>query len=299
MSAQQFGKSSGYEKWHRRLGHTSNREIQETIKHVIGLEELSQITYEKHTKCASCMIGKSTLEDYPGEKIRADRPLKQVNIDSFSSSVVSIEGYFHAVVMVDCHTGYRWLYGMKTRDEMLQVVKRWYGDIADLRQKYTLVVVMRDNAGKNKSKEIMEIFDSVGVRNHFSASYEQWQNGLAEAAINSIMRLARTVMAESGLGGRFWFKAACAGKDARNVTYKQRLGSTPYTCMYGDVKDVSRFRAFGCRAWVHLNSERRENGKHTPRALEAIYLGFEPNTSAWCFFIPERQTIVGHQPGKV
>jgi len=291
MSAQQFGKTSGYEKWHRRLGHTSNKDIQDTIKHVIGLEELLQTSYEKHTKCASCMIGKSTLEDFPGEKIRADRPLKQVNIDSFSSSVVSIEGYFHAVVIVDCHTGYRWLYGMKTRDEMLQVVKRWYGDIADLRQKHTLVVAMRDNAGENKSKEIMEFFDSVGVRNHFSTSHEQWQNGLAEAAINSIMRLARTVMAESGLGGRFWFKAACAGKDARNVTYKQRLGSTPYTCMYGEVKNVSRFRAFGCRAWVHLNSERREKGKHTPRALEAIYLGFEPNTSSWCFFIPERQTL--------
>ena len=62
--------------------------------------------------------------------------------------------------------------------------------------------------------------------------------------------------------------------------------------MYGDVKDVSRFRAFGCRAWVHLKSERRENGKHTPRALEAIYLGFEPNTSSWVFFIPERQTTL-------
>jgi hypothetical protein len=49
----------------------------------------------------------------------------------------------------------------------------------------------------------MEFLDSVGVRNHFSASHEQWQNGLAEAAINSIMRLASTVMAESGLGGRF------------------------------------------------------------------------------------------------
>ena len=66
---------------------------------------LLQITYEKHTKCASCMLGKTTLEDYPGEKIRADRPLQKVNIDSFSSLVVSIEGYFHAVVMVDCHTG--------------------------------------------------------------------------------------------------------------------------------------------------------------------------------------------------
>jgi hypothetical protein len=45
---------------------------------------------------------------------------------------------------------------MKTKDEMLQVVKLWYCNIADLRQKHTLVVAMRDNAGENKSKEIME-----------------------------------------------------------------------------------------------------------------------------------------------
>ncbi len=88
------------------------------------------------------------------------------------------------MVIVYCHTGYRWLYGMKTRDEMLQVVKRWYGNIADLRHKHTLAVVMRDNAGENKSKESMETFDSLGIRNHFSKAHEQWQNGLAEAAIN-------------------------------------------------------------------------------------------------------------------
>ncbi len=77
------------------------------------------------------MIGKSTLEEFPEDKIRADCPLKQVNIDSFSSSVVPIKGHFHAVVIVDGHTGYRWMYGMKTRDEMLQVVKRRNGYIAD------------------------------------------------------------------------------------------------------------------------------------------------------------------------
>jgi hypothetical protein len=53
------------------------------------------------------MIRKSTFEDFSGEKIRVDHPLKQVKIYSFSSSVVSMEGCFHAVVMVDSHTGYR------------------------------------------------------------------------------------------------------------------------------------------------------------------------------------------------
>jgi hypothetical protein len=128
--------------------------------------------YEKHPTCAFCMIGKSTLEDFPKEKIWADRPLKQAKIDSFSTSALSIEGYFHVVVIVDCHTGYKWLYGIKTRDEMLQVVKRWYSDVADLRLKRTLVLVVRDNAGEKKSnlKEVMEFFYSVGVNEKFGAA---------------------------------------------------------------------------------------------------------------------------------
>ncbi len=47
---------------------------------------------------------------------------------------------------------------MKTRDEMLQVVKLWYSDIADLSKTKTLLVVMRDNAGENKSKRNHGIF---------------------------------------------------------------------------------------------------------------------------------------------
>ena len=44
--AQQFCNSFGYEKLHRRLGHTSNKDIQDTIKNVISLEDLLQSTHE-------------------------------------------------------------------------------------------------------------------------------------------------------------------------------------------------------------------------------------------------------------
>ena len=111
---------------------------------------------------------------------------------------------------------------MKTKDEMIKVVKQWYSDIADLRAKHKLVIVMLDNAGENKSTEIKEFFASVGVKNYFSTPHHdgQWQkNGPAESTINAIILIAPTVMVESGLGGLFWFKAATAGKDARNVVY--------------------------------------------------------------------------------
>ena len=45
--------------------------------------------------------------------------------------------------------------------------------------------------------------------------------------------------------------------DARNDTFKERVVMSPYQAMYGEKKDVSDFRAFGCRAWVYLDKQRR------------------------------------------
>jgi hypothetical protein len=47
-----------------------------------------------------------------------------------------------------------------------------------------------------------------------------------------------------------------------------------------------------CRAWIYLYSDRLEKGKHTAHAVEAINLGFEPNTKAYCFFITEKYNLM-------
>jgi hypothetical protein len=41
-------------------------------------------------------------------------------------------------------------------------------------------------------------------------------------------------------GGIFWFKAAAAGEDASNVTFKAGIGTTRHHLMYGQKKDVKR-----------------------------------------------------------
>ena len=97
MSAKRFEKQWGYELWHRRLGHASFRNIRDAIKCVNGLESLKHMTCDTHVKCPSCMTGKAfkaSLEDLPKTKKVITKPLYQINMDSFSSSVKSIEGYF-------------------------------------------------------------------------------------------------------------------------------------------------------------------------------------------------------------
>ena len=67
---------------------------------------------------------------------------------------------------------------------------------------------------------------------------------------------------------------------------------TQHQAMYGEKRDVSDFRAFGCRAWVYLDKQRREKGKHTPRAKEEVYVGFANNMSAWALWIREDKNIM-------
>ena len=58
---------------------------------------------------------------------------------------------------------------------ILGVCKRWFAEVADLRAKQPLLIVimMRDNhdGGENTSKE----FTENGAKNYFSTPNEQWQ----------------------------------------------------------------------------------------------------------------------------
>ncbi len=101
---------------------------------------------------------------------------------------------------------------------------------------------MRDNAGENVSKRINAFFKSKGVKNYFSTPNEQWQDGLSEASIKSVLMLTKAEMAQSCMAGRFWFSASTHAKNCRNVTYKQRIGTTPHAKLYGTNADFSKFR---------------------------------------------------------
>ncbi len=68
------------------------------------------------------------------------------------------------MIVNDC-TGFLWRssYGIKTQDQVVDVAMRWMAEIGDLCEKYPLRVVMRDNAGENKTKALKEYFTTIGV----------------------------------------------------------------------------------------------------------------------------------------
>ena len=73
---------------------------------------------------------------------------------------------------------------MKTKDDAIQVIKKWHSDITDLQNKHQLVVLMRGNASEYKSEEMMQFLESKGTQSHFSTPKEQWRNVAAEPTIS-------------------------------------------------------------------------------------------------------------------
>ena len=100
---------------------------------------------------------------------------------------------------------------MKTKDGILNMSKGWFPEIAVIQAKCPLLMIVSDNRWENTSKDLNEFYSDNRVKKHFSTPYEQWRNGLTEASVGLVSMLGKTRVAESGLGGPYWFCAAHNG----------------------------------------------------------------------------------------
>jgi hypothetical protein len=137
----------------------------------------------------------------------------------------------------------------------------------------------------------------MGVTNYYSACYEPWQDGLAEASIKSTIMLAKCGVADSGLGSPFWFSAATNRKDAGMQRTSMESG-IPHTVFYMVKRRTSpsadRSDAEDMCTCLRLGVRR----KKAPRAVEGVDSGFASNrnTSAYKLYIQStRQIIVTNQ----
>ncbi len=138
MDWTRFNAATGYEVWHQRLGHVQFLNIEQTIQHSIGFESLVGKKYQKDHQCPSCMIRKSTLENYPGSKEPDSRPMALVYMGVYLSSVTSMEGYNHALIITYSCSKHRWQYGVKTKDEVLGMLKRWMAKTAGIQMDHPI-----------------------------------------------------------------------------------------------------------------------------------------------------------------
>jgi hypothetical protein len=261
----------------------------------VGLEFLNDAPFPKEFTDENILKGKAVNRDKPGPApIRTSAPLERVSWDLFGPTAAhSFGGQKYCAVFVDHHTRYNWVYMLKEKSEMPDILKQFYADTALIRKRFPLLCLFRDGAGENVSVEIISWMREKGIHSEKSTPHEPWQNGKAENQIKVLLNIARTNLIASGLSNRYWARAISYAADVSNIQYRNDLKSTPHEAMFGQKPNVGHFQPFGIICWVYKRPDQRNvDNKFEARSVEGIYVGraTSDNTCASVVHIPSKGT---------
>jgi hypothetical protein len=118
------------------------------------------------------------------------------------------------------------------------------------------------------------------------------QNGVAERWNCTILDKARAMLHSAGLSLGFWECAVDTAVHTYNRTPTRTIGwCTPHELWTdGHVPDVSYFRIFGCKAYVHTTEDKRK--KLNPRSIEMTLIGYEPGSKGYRLWNSHTRSIV-------
>jgi hypothetical protein len=268
--------------------------IRSLVPRSVGLETLVDVPLPKNFIDENSMMGKAVNRDKPDSvQTQLSAPLQIVGWDIFGPcKSASFGGHQYCAVFVDHFTRYCWVYMLKDKSEMPEIVKQFVADTALIRKDYPLCCLRRDNAGENVSQALEAWLRDKGIRSEKSTPHEPWQNGKAENHIKVLCNIARTNMVASGLAGRYWARAITYAADISNVQYRADLKMSPFEALHKQKPNLSHFQPFGVECWVYVRPEQRNDRKFDARGVQGIFVGratFE-NKPASVIHIPSKGT---------
>jgi hypothetical protein len=164
-----------------RLGFMPMSAIRSLVSRSVGLETLLDVPLPKHFIDENSMMGKAVNRDKPDSvQTRCSAPLEIVGWDIFGPcKSASFGGHQYCAGFVDHFTRYCWVYMLKDKSEMPEIVKQFVADTALIRKDYASCCLRRDNDGENVSQALEAWLRDKGISWEKSTLHEPWQNGKA------------------------------------------------------------------------------------------------------------------------
>ncbi|UYV73051.1 hypothetical protein LAZ67_10001674, partial [Cordylochernes scorpioides] len=263
--------------WHERLAHLPVATLREmaTKGLVDGLQP--QDLEGDFFFCEGCQLGKAHRKScYPsdgknyqlGEFIYADI--------SGPMQTQSLSKYLYFCLFKDYFSGYRHIYFIKNKSDVLDIFKE-YATLIYTQTGNKIKVLRTDNALEFKSDNFADLCKRFGIIHEFTAPYVHEQIGRIERDNRTIVEAARSMLNSRNLPGFFWAEACNTATYILNRSAtKQTPGTTPYELLFGTKPNVANYKIFGCNAYMHIPKENRK--KWDNKSIKLMFLGYE-NTS--------------------
>ena len=212
-------------------------------------------------------------------------------------------GYRYALILVDDHTRFKFVYFLKRKSDAPDRVKRFIASLnahASSRSASPVRVVgslHTDNAGEFLSHQFTELLDNELVSQTTCPPHVHALNGVAERTILSVMSLARSYLTSSNVASCHWPDAIEMAVDVLNRTSGPTVagssGPTSYELLTGERPRVLGILPFGCRAFAVKPRSHYSKTTIDPRAWVGVNLGRSIATpGAYKIYVPSTGRVV-------
>ncbi|GJR26267.1 putative ribonuclease H-like domain-containing protein [Tanacetum coccineum] len=266
--------------WHRRLGHINFKTMNKLVKGNL-IRGLPSKLFENDQNCVACQKGKQHRSSCKSKTISSIiQPLHMLHMDLFGPTFVkSLMIKMYCLVVTDDYSRFSWVFFLATKDETSGILKSFITVVENLIDQ-RVKVIRCDNGTKFKNKEMNQFCERKGIKREFSVARTPQQNEVAERKNRTLIKAARTMLADSKLPTIFWAEAvntACYVQNRVLVTKPHK--KTPYELFLGRKLALGFMRPFGCPVII-LNTI-DHLGKFDGKADEGFFVGYSINSKAF------------------
>ncbi|GJV15436.1 putative ribonuclease H-like domain-containing protein [Tanacetum coccineum] len=201
----------------------------------------------------ACLIAKATIDEsnkwhrrlgHKGKQHKASCKAKSVSSISHSlqllhmdlfgpTSVRSLNHKTYCLVITDDFSRFSWVFFLRTKDETSGILKDFIRQIENqLNQK--VKTIRCDNGTEFKNRDFIKFCGSKGIKREYSNSRTPQQNGVAKRKIRTLIKAARTMLADSFLPNTFWAETVSTACYVLNrVLVTKTHNKTPYELVTG------------------------------------------------------------------
>ena len=269
---------AAYHIWHHRLGHVSDKVLQECHKNCIGVPKLKQ---HQFFKCESCMVSKfrrthigpkkkthsQDLQEDPamevGQHLHADfgfvRGSEYSTTNKEGKLITSKDGFRSYCLVIDRKSRYIWVFLTEDKKPPIQAMRLLLQQLqAKVTNQYkTITTDMGKELGASKEFQKLMSEQDIQYVLKTTGAHSSAQNGLAEKPNQDLARMMRSMLHGAGLKSEYWSYALRHAVYLKNrLPHSALKWKTPYEYVNKRKPDLSNVRIFGSH--VHFMHNKRQ-----------------------------------------
>nr|GEZ08906.1 hypothetical protein [Tanacetum cinerariifolium] len=265
--------------WHRRLGHLNFKTMNKLVRNNV-VKGLPSKCFENDHTCVACLKRKQHKASCKTKLVNSvSKPLHTLHMDLFGpTSVSSLNHKWYCLVMTADFSRFTWTFFLRTKDETSSILRNFITEIENLKD-LKVKIIRCDNGGEFKNKEMNEFCTKKGIRREFSNARTPQQNRVTERRNRTLIKAARTMLADAKLPVFFWAEAVNTACYVQNsVLVNKSQNKTPYELFNSRIPAIGFLRPFGCHVMILNTLEHM--GKFDAKRDEGYFVRYSLSSKA-------------------